>query len=57
MRKTKATKVKKKPIRLAKALLETAAGMRKSGLLDRAAYDKIARRHRGRRELYEEAGE
>jgi putative transcriptional regulator len=41
------TKVKKKPSRLAKALLETAAGMHKSGLLDRAAYDKITLRHLG----------
>jgi hypothetical protein len=42
------TKAKKKPSRLAKALLETAAGMHKSGLLDRAAYGKITLRHRGR---------
>jgi putative transcriptional regulator len=41
------TKVKKKPSRLAEALLETAAGMHKSGLLDRAAYDKITLRHLG----------
>ena len=38
---------KKKPSRLAKALLETAEGMRKSGLLDRATYDKITLRHLG----------
>src|SRR5882762_5383651 len=38
---------KKKPSRLAKALLETAEGMRKSGLLDRSTYDKITLRHLG----------
>jgi putative transcriptional regulator len=38
---------RKKPSRLAKALLETAAGMRKAGLLDREAYDKITLRHLG----------
>jgi putative transcriptional regulator len=38
---------KKKPSRLAKALLETAEGMHKVGLLDRAAYDKITLRHLG----------
>jgi putative transcriptional regulator len=38
---------KKKPSRLAEALLETAAGMHKAGLLDRAAYDKITMRHLG----------
>ena len=37
----------KRPSGLAKALLETAAGMRKSGLLDRATYDKITMRHLG----------
>jgi hypothetical protein len=37
-------KAKKKPSRLAKTLLKTAADMRKSGILDRAAYDKIALR-------------
>jgi hypothetical protein len=40
-------KAKKKPSRLGKALLETAAGMLKSGLLDRVAYDKITLRHLG----------
>jgi putative transcriptional regulator len=35
------TMTKKKPSRLAKALLETATDMRKSGLLDRATHDKI----------------
>lgn len=30
---------------LAKALLETAGDMRKAGLLDRAAHDKIKMRH------------
>jgi putative transcriptional regulator len=32
---------------LTKALLETAAGMRNSGLLDRSTYDKITLRHLG----------
>ena len=36
---------KKKPSRLTKALLETARGMRKAGLLDRKTYDKITLRH------------
>jgi putative transcriptional regulator len=38
---------RKRPSRLAKALLETATGMRKAGLLDREAYDKITLRHLG----------
>jgi putative transcriptional regulator len=38
---------KKKPSRLAKALLETAEGMRKAGLLNRATHDKITMRHLG----------
>jgi putative transcriptional regulator len=37
----------KKPSRLTSALLETAADMRKGGLLDRASYDKITMRHLG----------
>jgi len=41
------TMTKKKPSRLAKALLETATDMRKSGLLDRATHDKITLRHLG----------
>jgi len=41
------TKKKKKPSRLAKALLETAGDMRKAGLLDRATYAKITMRHLG----------
>jgi hypothetical protein len=41
-------KPKKKPSRLAKALLETAAGMRESGVLHRAAYEKIAARRLSR---------
>jgi putative transcriptional regulator len=36
---------KKKPSRLAEALVETARGMHKAGLLDRATYDKITMRH------------
>jgi putative transcriptional regulator len=38
---------RKKPSRLTKALLETAAGMRKAGLFDREVYDKITLRHLG----------
>jgi putative transcriptional regulator len=38
---------KTKPSRLTKTLLETAGGMRKSGLLDRPTYDKITLRHLG----------
>jgi putative transcriptional regulator len=38
---------KKKPSRLAKALLETADGMRKAGLLNRATHDKVTMRHLG----------
>jgi putative transcriptional regulator len=38
----------RKPSRLARALLETAEGMRRSGLLDRATHDKITLRHLGR---------
>ena len=40
-------RTKKKTSRLTKALLETAEGMRKTGLLDRATYDKITLRHPG----------
>src|SRR5882672_10067032 len=36
---------KKKPSRLAKALLDTAEGMRKAGLLNQATHDKITMRH------------
>ena len=43
----KKAKAKKKPTRLAEALLETADGMHKGGLLDRVAHDKITLRHRG----------
>ena len=42
---------KKKPSRLAKALLETAEGMHKAGLLDRNAYAKITMRHLGEKGL------
>jgi putative transcriptional regulator len=41
------TKTKKKPNRLAAALLETAEGMRNAGLLDASTYDKITLRHLG----------
>ena len=37
--------MKKKPSRLAKELLETAEDMHDAGLLDRATYEKITRRH------------
>jgi len=39
--------MKRKPSRLAKSLLETAAGMRKADLLDQVTYDKITMRHLG----------
>jgi putative transcriptional regulator len=39
---------KRKPTRLAKALLETARDMRQGGILDEAAYDKITIRHLGK---------
>jgi putative transcriptional regulator len=39
--------IKKKPSRMAKAMLETAADMRKADLLDQATYDKITMRHLG----------
>jgi putative transcriptional regulator len=38
---------KKKSSRLARELLETADDMRKVGLLDRAAHEKITMRHLG----------
>jgi putative transcriptional regulator len=38
---------KRKTSRLTDALLETAAEMHQSGLLDRAVYDKITMRHLG----------
>lgn len=41
------TTEKKKPSRLAKALLETAEDMRKAGLLDKATHEKITMRHLG----------
>lgn len=41
------TMAKKNPSRLAKALLETADGMRKAGLLDKATHEKITLRHLG----------
>ena len=37
----------KRPSRLAKALLETASDMRRAGVLDAAAHDKITLRHLG----------
>jgi putative transcriptional regulator len=41
----------KKPSRLAKVLLETAADMRAADLLDQATYDKITLRHLGPKDL------
>jgi putative transcriptional regulator len=37
----------KKPGRLAQAMVETAKDMRRAGILDEAAYDKITMRHLG----------
>jgi putative transcriptional regulator len=42
---TKASKSKAKSSRLTKALLKTADDMRKSGLLTKAAHEKITMRH------------
>jgi len=47
MTREKMTREKKKPGRLAKALLETARDMRRGELLDEAAYAKITMRHLG----------
>jgi putative transcriptional regulator len=41
----------KKPSRLAKVLIETAADMRKAALLDRATFDKITMRHLGAKDM------
>ncbi len=46
-------KGKRKSNRLAKALLETAEGMHKAGVLDNAAYDKITLRHLGAKDTGE----
>jgi putative transcriptional regulator len=46
-------KKRKKASRLAKELVETAEGMHKVGLLDRAAYQKITMRHLGQKGLPE----
>jgi putative transcriptional regulator len=43
--------MKKKPSRLAKALVETAEGMHRAGLLDRATYEKITMRHLGPKDM------
>jgi putative transcriptional regulator len=43
--------MKKRPSRLAKALVETAEGMHGAGLLDRAAYEKITMRHLGPKDM------
>jgi len=42
--------LKKKTSQLTRALLETADGMRKTGLLDAAAHEKITMRHLGPKE-------
>jgi putative transcriptional regulator len=47
MTKEKMTRVKKKPNRLTKALLETAKDMRRGKLLDELAYTNITMRHLG----------
>jgi putative transcriptional regulator len=51
MTKESMTREKKKPNRLAKALLETARDMRRGELLDDAAYAKITMRHLGENEV------
>lgn len=43
--------MKKKISRLARELVETAEGMRRAGLLDRAAYEKITMRHLGAKDV------
>ena len=43
---TKLRKAKAKPSRLARELLETAQDMRASGLLTKAAHEKITMRHK-----------
>jgi putative transcriptional regulator len=40
-----------RPSRLARELVETAEGMHRAGLLDRASYDKITMRHLGAADL------
>lgn len=45
------TKEKKKPSRLAKAMLETAGDMRRGEILDEATYAKITMRHLGENEM------
>ena len=42
---------KKKPSRLARALLATAADMREADLLDQTTYDKITMRHLGPKDV------
>jgi putative transcriptional regulator len=43
--------LKKEASRLTKSLLETAADMRKAGVLDQAAYEKITMRHLDTRDM------
>ena len=43
--------MKKKASRLAKELVETAEGMHRIGLLNRAAYEKITMRHLGPKDV------
>jgi putative transcriptional regulator len=47
------TKAKKKPSRLAKAMVETAGDMRRAGLMDKATHEKITMRHLGGNEAPE----
>jgi putative transcriptional regulator len=47
------TKAKKKPSRLAKAMVETAGDMRRAGLMDKATHEKITMRHLGGNEASE----
>lgn len=41
------SKTEKQPSRISTALLETASDMRRGGLIDQAAHDKITMRHLG----------
>jgi len=46
-----ARKKTRKPSRLAKALMETAEGMHRAGVLDHATYEKITMRHLGPQDM------
>ena len=45
------SKAQRKTSRVTKALLETAGDMRRGGLIDKAAYEKITMRHLGAQRL------